>query len=129
MTKVSNRRTVLFVIGILLEGVIHVLDRLCNEYLNTLSSAEGSALPAFGSTVMFVLNFAIYCALLLWWIRSVYTRLLPSTARRCMLAAGVMMLLFLLIRSHLRRLATQKSNFGPVARLERIRGLTKSGAT
>ncbi|MBQ6430943.1 MAG: hypothetical protein IJJ99_03595 [Oscillospiraceae bacterium] len=109
MNKVKTRRTILFVIGILLAGAIHVMDRLCNEYLNMLSSAEGSALPAFGSTVMFVLNFAIYCALLLWWIRSVYTRLLPSPARRCILIAGGMMLLFLLIRSVKYRLAVYAS--------------------
>ena len=99
MKSGRTRSTLLFASGILLAGAMHVLDRLCNEHLANLGTAEGSALPAFGSTVMFVLNFAIYCALLLWWIRSVYTRLLPSTARSCILTAGGMMLLFLLIRS------------------------------
>ena len=109
MKKRGKWRLPLFVGGILLAGAMHVFDRLCNEHLNTLPNAAGSALPAFGSTVMFVLNFAIYCALLLWWIRSVYTRLLPSTARRCMLAAGVMMLVFLLIRSVKYRLSAYAS--------------------
>lgn len=99
MKKVRTRRTVVFVVAILLAGAIHVLDRMCNQYLNTLPSTDGSMLPAFGSTVLFVLNFAIYSALLLWWMQSVRTRLLPSTARSCILAAGGMMLLFLLIRS------------------------------
>lgn len=99
MKSSGKGRMIVFVGGIVLAGALHVLDRLCNEHLANLGTADGSALPAFCSSLLFVLNFAIYCALLLWWTRSVYTRLLPSPARRFILAAGAMMLLFLLIRS------------------------------
>lgn len=109
MKNGGKGRMILFVCGILLAGALHVLDRLCNEYLVDLGTAAGSALPAFCSTLLFVLNLAIYCALLLWWTQSVYTRLLPSPARRCILAAGAMMLLFLLIRSVKYRLAAYAS--------------------
>ena len=109
MKKSGKWRVILFVSGILLAGAMHVLDRLCNDYLNTLRTAADSGLPAFCSTLLFVLNFAVYYALLLWWTQSVYTRLLPSPARRCILAAGGMMLLFLLIRSVKYRLAVYAS--------------------
>ena len=100
-----TRSTLLFASGIVLAGALHILDRLCNSYLEALGTAAGSALPGFCSSLLFVLNFAIYTSLLLWWTQSVYTRLLPSPARRCILAAGAMMLLFLLIRSVKYRLA------------------------
>ncbi len=109
MKKGGKWRLPLFVGWIVLAGVLHVLDRLCNAYLEELGTAAGSALPAFSSTLLFVLNLAIYCALLLWWTQSVYTRLLPSPARRFILAAGGMMLLFLLIRSVKYRLAVYAS--------------------
>jgi len=109
MKMVKKWRLPLFVGALLLAGALHVLDRLCNAYLEDLGTAAGSALPGFCSTLLFVLNFAIYTALLLWWTQSVYTRLLPSPARRCILAAGAMMLLFLLIRSVKYRLAVYAS--------------------
>ena len=78
----------LFVGGIVLAGALHILDRLCNSYLEALGTAAGSALPGFCSSLLFVLNFAIYAALLLWWTQSVYTRLLPSPAAASSPPAG-----------------------------------------
>lgn len=101
-----TRITALYIGGFLLGGLLHFLDSLLNELLKTLPGAEGSALPGLGSTALFVLNLTVYCLMLLWWMQSVHTRLLPSRGRVCTLSAGVLMLAFLLIRSVKYRLAT-----------------------
>ena len=94
----SRRDVFLFVAGFLLAGALHLLDRHFNALLLE-ETPDGSAALAFGSTVLFVLNLAIYCFLLLRWTLSVYTRLLPSRSRAYLMGAAAMMLVFLLIRS------------------------------
>ena len=102
--KAAKRKIVWFVAGFLLAGVLHVFDRLVNAALFDVP-ASASALPAFCSTLLFVLNLAVLCALVLWWAQSVYDRLLPSVGRSCMLAAAALMMAFLMIRSVKYRLA------------------------
>ena len=91
--------TALFAAGFLLAGALHVLDKLLNMALMPESAASVSAVLAFGSTALFVLNLAIYMALLIWWLQSVHRRLLPSKGRSYLLLAAGFMLLFLLERA------------------------------
>ena len=101
----EKRNTLLFVAGLLLGGLLHALDQLVNELLYTVPDPAASALPAFASTLLFVLNLSVYSLLLFWWAQSVHDRLLPSAGRRCMRLAAMLMLLFLLIRAVKYRLA------------------------
>ena len=94
----TKKEMALYVTGFVLAGALHSADRIVSGSLNSLTAAD-SAIPGFLSTVLFTLNLAVYCAMLVWWIQSVHRRLLPSGARSCILAAGVMMVLLLLIRS------------------------------
>ena len=100
-----RRSILLFVAGFLLAGILHVMDNMANTALYYVTEPAASALPAFSSTVLFALNLLIYCALIFWWMQSLYERLLPSTGRICTIAAAVLMLVFLLIRSAKYRLA------------------------
>ena len=52
----------------------------------------------FVATLMFCLNFTLYAGLLLFWLRSVQARLLPTKARVYIVAAAVLMLMYLLLR-------------------------------
>ena len=105
----TNRLTSrLFVAGFLLASVIHVLDRLLIRMLVQDTTPIRSASLAFGSTALFVLNLAIFVALVLFWVVSVQMRLLPSKGRRYLTAAAVGMLLFLLVRAVKYRVAGQQ---------------------
>ena len=88
-----------YIAGFLLGGVLHVADNMVNTALYSVQEPAASALPAFSSTLLFALNLLIYCTLIFLWIQSVYERLLPSVGRICTIAAAVLMLVFLLIRS------------------------------
>lgn len=107
--KRTHISVLLFAAGFLLAGLLHLLDRWLNQVLVANTTADGSAALAFFSSLLFVLNLTIYCVMLLWWMQSVYTRLLPSAGRSCMLAAAVLMVVFLLIRSVKYRLAAYDS--------------------
>lgn len=106
-----RRAALLLVGGFLLAGALHVLDNLANVALYFVPEPAASALPAFSSTLLFVLNLLIYCVLIFWWMQSLNKRLLPSVGRTCMIAAATLMLLFLLIRSAKFRLAVNGTLF------------------
>ena len=97
--RTARYPTVLFVAGFLLAGVLHVLDRLLIRSLLPEAAASLSAARAFGSTALFVLNLAIYIALLAWWLVSVWQRLLPSRGRSYLLLSALFMLFFLMERA------------------------------
>ena len=59
----------------------------------------------FFNSVMFTVNFAIYASLLLFWMQSVWERLLPTRARTYMLASSILMLIHLLLRVYKYRVA------------------------
>ena len=63
--------TWLFIGFFLLAGCANLLTRTENLFFNS---------------VMFTVNFAIYASLLLFWMQSVWERLLPTRARTYMLA-------------------------------------------
>ena len=69
---------VLFLLGFVLAGALHTMDRLLIRTLLREEAFAVSALRAFGSTALFVLNLSIYLFLLFWWLLSVRQRLLPS---------------------------------------------------
>ena len=83
-SKIKNKQTFLtflFISCFVLGGADHIADRLFNMELVNAVNADDSMYLAFGSTALFVLNFGIYAFLIIWWIQSVYTRLLPSYGR------------------------------------------------
>ena len=80
----TRRNTIIFVCILLIAGIFHVLDReLPHEY----------------STIMFYLYTAAYAGLLLSWTQSVRRRLLPTRARKTFIAAAILMVSFIIIRS------------------------------
>ena len=82
-TTKQNRHTLAFLGCLLLGGVCNQLTRTRVSILDTL---------------MFSANFMIYIGLLIFWMRSVRDRLLPTKARSYILAAAVLMIVLLLIR-------------------------------
>ena len=80
-----KRNTWLFMAFLLLGGVIHFLDR--KDY---------AFVP---DTLIFCVIFTIYAGLIIFWMQTVRDRLIRSRSRSYTLAAGWMMLLYLLIRT------------------------------
>ena len=91
MTK-QNRNTLLFVLFLLLGGITYLLTR---TYVSMLD------------TFMFSANFMIYIGLLVFWMQSVRDRLLPTRARRYILASALLMIFYLLLRTLRYRILTQ----------------------
>ena len=74
--KRQNRNTLLFVGFFLLAGILHVVENHCHN----LPSPDYSAV-----TILFLVIFMIYTALLIFWIQSVRIRFLPSRERSYMI--------------------------------------------
>ena len=84
MTTHHVKRNTWFFIGFfILAGVAYLYTRVVPPFFDTLLSSA---------------NFVIYAALLIFWIRSVRSRLLPTKTRSCMIAAVIMMLTLLAMR-------------------------------
>ena len=81
-----NRNALIFIAFLLLGGWIHTLRVWRAGWF-------------FLETVLFVITLCIYAGLVIFWIQSVSRRLLPSRARRYMIASGIMMILFLILRT------------------------------
>lgn len=79
----STRSVLLFVVCLLLAGLCYLFSRLQEPFVNSL---------------LFCGNFTIYAGLLLFWMQSVQARLLPTRARRYIVAAAILMLLYLALR-------------------------------
>ncbi len=82
MTK-QNKNTWLFIGFLLIAGVANLISHL-----------PGSE----QSTLMTCANYLIYIGLMLFWIEAVRVRLLPSSARKSILSAALLMLLYILVR-------------------------------
>ena len=82
MTK-QNRNTLLFGIFLLLAGIAYLFTRTQIAIIDTF---------------MFSANFMIYIGLLVSWMYSVWTRLLPTKARGYIIAAAILMMVELLVR-------------------------------
>ncbi len=88
----QNKNTWLFIIILLLAGLANVLSRVFEQ------------VPA---SLMTALNYVLLTGLLLFWIRSVRVRLLPSAARNSIFGASLLMLLYLLLRIFKYRFAVE----------------------
>ncbi|MBQ6602256.1 MAG: hypothetical protein IKG08_00140 [Eubacterium sp.] len=88
----QKRNTVLFVVLLLIAGTANLLAR------TDISAWD---------TLMACLNYIIYIGLLLFWIQTVFTRLLPSAPRTYMIAAGYFMLAYMLVRIFKYSIATK----------------------
>lgn len=75
--------TAVFIVLLLAAGVCNLLTRTGSGFFNSL---------------MFSMNFLIYAGLLLLWIHSVRVRLLPTRARRYLIAAAAFMVVYLMLR-------------------------------
>ena len=81
---VQQKRTArIYLIVLLLAGLSNLFSR--------------TGLPAL-DTLMTFANYMMYLGLLLFWVQSVIVRLVPSHARGCILGAGYLMLLYVLLR-------------------------------
>ncbi len=81
--KRENRNTLLFFGFLLIGGITNMLTRTRISIVDTF---------------MFSANFMIYIGLLIFWMQSVRTRLLPTRARSYIITAAVLMIAYLLIR-------------------------------
>ena len=75
--QAAKRNIGLFVGFLLLGGIFHYFDPTENLFLNSF---------------LFTGRFVIFAGLILFWLRSVHSRLLPTRVRTYMIAAGIMML-------------------------------------
>ena len=79
----EKRNTLLFFAFLLLGGVMYLLNK-----------TEISLVDTF----MFSANFMVYVGLLIFWMRSVRDRLMPTKARSYILTSAILMILYLLLR-------------------------------
>ena len=79
----QHQRTFLFAVFLAASGFLHHLYP-SSPFLHSL---------------IFSLTYACYAGLILSWMQSVYTRLLPSPSRNCMLISAMLMIFFLFIRN------------------------------
>ena len=68
----------------LIAGVFHALDSTSFAFFNTFA---------------FTANFVIFVGLIVFWIRSVYDRLLPSYTRGYMIVEALFMIFYIVIRT------------------------------
>ena len=90
--KRTRRNTVLFVAFFLLAGLIYMLSR------------SGIAVLEAACTGC---NYLIYAGLLLFWLQSVRTRLLPSRTKTWMICAALLLLFYQVLRVLMYRCATE----------------------
>lgn len=92
----SKKNHLLFIGLLLLAGVLHVVE----DWLHNVTQPNYALV-----TLCFCLVFAIYAALLLVWIRSVHSRLLPIRPRTYLIVMALLMLLYLSLRVYRYRVA------------------------
>ncbi len=88
--SVQKKNTLLFILVFVSAGLIHVLE----DVFHNVPDPDYSLV-----TFIFCLMLIIYPLLLLFWILSIRTRLLPSKSRNYMFAAAVLMILYLCLRA------------------------------
>lgn len=97
MQIVNVKRNICRFIGVfLLAGILHVVE----DWLHNVPEPDYSLV-----TLCFCLIFSIYAGLLLVWIRSIFTRLLPTNARSYLMTMALLMLLYLCLRVYKYRVA------------------------
>ncbi len=90
----SKRNTLLFIAFFLLAGLLHTVEHMIHDI-----SASGD--PHYEIvTLFFCMELVIYTVLIIFWIQSVYIRLLPSRARNYMVIVALLMIFYLLLRTY-----------------------------
>ena len=84
----QTKSSLLYPALLILGGICHVMDSIVADYDNY-----------FVSTWLFCIDLMIYSGLILHFVQSVLRRLLPSPARTYMIASGILMEFFLLVRT------------------------------
>ena len=84
----QTRSSLLYLALLFLGGICHVTDSIVADYDNYIVS-----------TWLFCTDLMIYSGLILHFMQSVRRRLLPSPARTYMIASGILMVFFLLVRT------------------------------
>ena len=95
----SKRNLLLFVGLLVLAGLFHVIEHTIHDI-----SAVGEQHYAV-VTLFFCLELVIYTVLIIFWIQSVHTRLLPSRARNYMVIVALLMIFYLVLRAYKYRIA------------------------
>ena len=95
----SKRNLLLFIGLLILAGLLHIAEHTIHD-----ESALGD--PHYAVvTLLFCLELVIYTILIIFWIQSVHTRLLPSRARNYMVIVALLMIFYLVLRAYKYRIA------------------------
>ena len=94
--SVQKKNTLLFIIIFVSAGLVHVLE----DVFHNVPKPDYSLV-----TFIFCIMLIVYPLLLLFWMISVRTRLLPSRSRNYMFAAALLMILYLCLRAFRYRIA------------------------
>lgn len=92
-----NVATAIFVFSILIAGASNAAaKKIVNHYVN--NTGDSLFLPAV-STLLFCVNLSLYLFLIVFWLQSVYSRLLPSRERSYIVSATLCAVMLLLLRT------------------------------
>ena len=97
--KNSIKNLLLFAGLLIFAGILHIIEHTIHD-ISALDDPHYEVV-----TLFFCLEFVIYTLLIIFWIQSVYTRLLPSRARSYMVAVAVFMIFYLILRAYKYRIA------------------------
>ena len=95
----SKRNLLLFVGLLLLAGLFHIIEHTIHD-ISALGEPHYAVV-----TLFFCLELVIYTVLIIFWIQSVHTRLLPSRARNYMVIVALLMIFYLVLRAYKYRIA------------------------
>ena len=95
----SKKNLLLFAGLLIFAGILHIIEHTIHD-ISALDNPHYEVV-----TLFFCLEFVIYTLLIIFWIQSVYTRLLPSRARTYMVAVAVFMIFYLILRAYKYRIA------------------------
>ena len=95
----SKKNLLLFAGLLIFAGILHIIEHTIHD-ISALSDPHYEVV-----TLFFCLEFVIYTLLIIFWIQSVYTRLLPSRARSYMIVVAVFMIFYLILRVYKYRIA------------------------
>ncbi len=95
----SKRNRLIFIGFLIIAGLFHIAEHTIHDI-----SAQGD--PHYAAvTMFFCLGLIIYNVLILSWIQSVHTRLLPSRSRNYMVIVAIFMIFHLVLRAYKYRIA------------------------
>lgn len=95
----SKKNLLLFAGLLIFAGILHIIEHTIHD-ISALGDPHYEAV-----TLFFCLEFVIYTLLIIFWIQSVYTRLLPSRARSYMVVVALFMIFYLILRVYKYRIA------------------------